>query len=86
MFSSLLLKPQAHRRCLRLCARPSRFSQVPVLFRVLFGLGMAACMVPPAPASAASSVGDLGPGNLVLPSGRELALMLGSIFVTGASS
>ncbi len=75
VFSSLLLS-------LRLApafalAPPFSLTQTPVLFRLLFGVGLAACMISVAPASLL--VTDLSLANLALSSIRELAL--GLIFV-----
>ncbi|HEY2710727.1 MAG TPA: flagellar biosynthetic protein FliR [Caulobacteraceae bacterium] len=58
-------------------APPFSMTQVPVLFRSLFGVGLAACMISTSPPSALIS--DLSLGSLVLSSVRELAL--GMIFV-----
>ena len=58
-------------------APPFTLTQVPVLFRVLFGVGIAACLVSANPAVA--TITDLSVYNLVVVSAREL--MLGSIFV-----
>ena len=75
VFSSLLLS-------LRISpvfalAPPFTFAQVPVLFRVLFGIGIAACIAASDPAAA--QVSDLSPGHLVVAGVGELAL--GSVFV-----
>ena len=89
VFSSLLLS-------LRLApafalAPPFTLTQAPVLFRLLFGVGLAACMVSTSPPSAL--VTDLSAGPLVLASIRELALglifvlalqlMFGALYVAG---
>jgi flagellar biosynthetic protein FliR len=58
-------------------APPFTFSQVPVMFRVLFGLGIAACLVASDPAS--TRLDDLEPGRLIAAGAGEL--MLGGIFV-----
>ena len=58
-------------------APPFSLTQVPILFRALFGLGISACLVAANPAAAA--VNDLGLANIFLIAIRELAL--GSIFV-----
>jgi len=70
VFSSLLLS-------LRIApvfalAPPFSLTRVPVTFRVLFGLGVAACMVAANPVAAA--VSDLSAGALVVAAVRELAL------------
>jgi flagellar biosynthesis protein FliR len=75
VFSSLLLS-------LRLApafalAPPFTLTQTPVFFRLLLGVGLAACMVGVAPASVL--VTDMSLANLALGSIRELAL--GLIFV-----
>ncbi len=75
VFSSLLLS-------LRISpvfalAPPFTFSQVPTIFRVLFGLGIAGCMAGADPAAA--RISDLSFGHLVTAGIGELAL--GSVFV-----
>ena len=58
-------------------APPFSLTRTPRLFRVLFGVGVAACMVAASPA--AMAVTDLSPGHVVVASISELAL--GMIFV-----
>src|SRR5206468_2764707 len=58
-------------------APPFSLTRMPVLFRALFGVGVAAIMVWSNPAAAA--VSDFGAGNLTVIAAREL--MLGGIFV-----
>ncbi len=55
------------------------FSQIrmPALFRVLFGLGVSACLVAADPALV--RISDLGLGNLIVVAAREL--LLGIVFV-----
>jgi len=58
-------------------APPFSLVRAPVLFRVLFGLGVAACLVGADPLAA--QISDLGIGNLIVVAAREL--LLGLIFV-----
>jgi flagellar biosynthetic protein FliR len=53
-------------------APPFTLTQVPVMFRVLFGLAIAACMVSLRPAAA--SVTDFSAGALMVTAARELLL------------
>ena len=72
-------------------APPFTLTRVPVLFRVLFGVGIAVCMVSTAPAGLIAI--DTSPGSLTLASVRELALglivvtalqvMFGALYVAG---
>jgi flagellar biosynthetic protein FliR len=59
-------------------APPFTLTRVPVLFRVLFGVGLAVCMVSTAPAAVVAV--DTSAGALAISSIRELSL--GLIFVT----
>ncbi|MEO8114919.1 MAG: flagellar biosynthetic protein FliR [Phenylobacterium sp.] len=58
-------------------APPFSLVPVPVVFRTLFGVGVAACIVYAHPAAAA--IGELSLGDLVVTAAREL--LLGSIVV-----
>lgn len=75
VFSSLLLSMRI--APVFAFAPPFSLTRVPALFRVLFALGVAACMVAGNPAGTA--IADLSLGNLVVSAVRELAL--GSIIV-----
>jgi flagellar biosynthetic protein FliR len=59
-------------------APPFSLVRTPVLFRVLFGLGVSACLVAIDPVAA--RIDDLGVGNLIVVAAREL--LLGLVFVT----
>jgi flagellar biosynthetic protein FliR len=76
VFSSLLLS-------LRIApafalAPPFSLTRMPMLFRLLFGVGMAACMVAGNPAAAA--IHDISAGPLLAAGAREL--MLGAVAAT----
>lgn len=58
-------------------APPFTFSQVPVVFRVLFGVGVSICLIGSDPTLA--TLTDVSPGHLVAAGARELTL--GAIFV-----
>ena len=75
VFSSLLLSLRVSP--VFAMAPPFTFSQVPVVFRVLFGVGISACLIGADPAVA--TVTDIAPGHLLAAGAREL--MLGAIFV-----
>jgi flagellar biosynthetic protein FliR len=60
-------------------APPFTLVRTPILFRVLFALGVSACVIGSAPTPAIS--GGAGPGVLATLAGREL--LLGTIFVLG---
>jgi flagellar biosynthetic protein FliR len=75
VFSSLLLSLRV--APVFALAPPFSLTRVPVLFRVLFGIGISACIVSSLPAAAL--IGHVSPGSLVVTAAREL--FLGSIFV-----
>lgn len=58
-------------------APPFTFSQVPMAFRVLFGVGISVCLIGSDPTAA--TLTDVTPGHIVAAGAREL--MLGGIFV-----